>query len=132
MEQKTNLPGIFLIIIGVLSILLALVNLASGLIQGPGGNPFAQQMGMQADPSQTVGFYLGLVVVVLIFLVTSVVVILAGVKMRALQSYNLVMAGTILAMVPCCTSWGCCLFATPVGIWALIVLMDPQVKASFR
>lgn len=133
MEQKTNLPGIFLIVIGVLSILLALANLAVGLVQGPDSNPFLQSMGGSSNAqAESVGYFIGLFGACLLFLIASSIVILAGTKLRSLTNYNLAMAGTILAMIPCCTTWGCCLFATPIGIWSLVVLMDPNVKAAFR
>ena len=132
MEQKTNLPGIFLIVVGVLSILLALANLAVGLVQGPGSNPLLQQYGGSQAGAESVGYYIGLIGACLAFLTASGLVIVAGTKLRSLSNYNLAMAGTILAMIPCCTTWGCCLVGTPVGIWALVVLMDPQVKAAFR
>ena len=37
---------------------------------------------------------------------------------------------TIIAMVPCISP--CCLVGLPIGIWALVVLMKPEVKAAFR
>ena len=56
--------------------------------------------------------------------------IFASQKMRKLQSYSLVMTATILSMLPCTSS--CCCVGLPVGIWILIVLCKPEVKASFR
>ena len=40
------------------------------------------------------------------------------------------MTATILAMIPCISP--CCLLGLPVGIWSLVVLLDENVKASFR
>jgi hypothetical protein len=37
---------------------------------------------------------------------------------------------TILVMIPCLSP--CCILGIPIGIWGLIVLMDPNVKAAFR
>lgn len=36
----------------------------------------------------------------------------------------------ILAMIPCVSP--CCLLGLPLGIWALIVLLKPEVKAAFQ
>jgi hypothetical protein len=55
-------------------------------------------------------------------------VIAAGIKMRQLRRRKLVMAGTIIAMAPCSPVM---LLGVPVGIWSLIVLSNPEVKAGF-
>lgn len=52
-------------------------------------------------------------------------------RMRQLKSYGLSMASAIIAMVPC-TTYMCCLLMFPMGIWALIVLLKPEVKSAFR
>jgi len=38
------------------------------------------------------------------------------------------MAGSIVAMVPCNI---CCLLGLPFGIWALVVIVRPEVKDAF-
>ncbi|PQO45617.1 hypothetical protein C5Y93_14360 [Blastopirellula marina] len=52
---------------------------------------------------------------------------------RALQvrSYGLVMAGFILAMLPC-TSSCMCVFAIPFSIWGIVVLNDQSVISAFK
>jgi len=54
---------------------------------------------------------------------------LAAMKMRALQSWPMAVAASALAIIPCLSP--CCCIGIPVGIWALIVLFDSNVKASF-
>jgi hypothetical protein len=54
----------------------------------------------------------------------------AAIQMRRLRSYSLCMAGSIAMLVPCGTL--CCLANVGVGIWSLVVLADPTVKAQFR
>ncbi|XXF79573.1 hypothetical protein P2318_07395 [Myxococcaceae bacterium GXIMD 01537] len=56
-------------------------------------------------------------------------VFFGGLKMRQLQSRGLAMAASIVALIPC---FGCCCLGLPVGIWSLIVLSKPEVKAAFR
>ena len=63
-------------------------------------------------------------------LATSVVTLFGGIRLMALRSYGLVLAGVILGMVPCFS--GCCCVGLPIGIWALVVLMKPEVKSQFR
>jgi hypothetical protein len=50
-------------------------------------------------------------------------------RMAALQGYNLSMAAAIVALVPCLSP--CCVLTLPFGIWALVVLAKPEVKAAF-
>ena len=55
----------------------------------------------------------------------------AGMKLRSLQSPGIVYAGSILAAIPCCAG-GCCCLGLPVGIWAIVVMQDEEVKAAFE
>jgi hypothetical protein len=50
-------------------------------------------------------------------------------KMRRLENYGMAVAAAVLAMIPC---GGCCVLGLPFGIWALVVLNDPSVKAAFH
>jgi len=61
--------------------------------------------------------------------VIGVVILLGALKMKNLQSYGFAMTAAILAMIPCLSP--CCLLGFPMGIWAIAVLVDPQVKAAF-
>lgn len=66
----------------------------------------------------------------LIGLAMAFVVGFAALKMQRLESYNLALVGSILAMIPCVSP--CCLLGLPFGIWALVVLTDDRVKRAFR
>ncbi len=61
-------------------------------------------------------------------LVLDVLTIFAGWQMRQLRSWTLSMAGSIAAMLPCSV---CCILGLPMGIWAVIVLIDSEVKQRF-
>jgi hypothetical protein len=50
-------------------------------------------------------------------------------KMKKLERYGLAMTASILAMLPCSL---CCVLGLPIGIWALVVLMKPEVKSAFH
>jgi hypothetical protein len=67
---------------------------------------------------------------------TSVIgLIIAGViffgarRMQELRSWGLALTVSILAMIPCISP--CCLIGLPIGIWAIVVLVRPEVKAAF-
>lgn len=63
-------------------------------------------------------------------LAMSVVVFMGASKMKNAESYGFAMAAAIIAMVPCVSP--CCLLGLPLGIWALVVLLKPEVKAAFQ
>ena len=63
-------------------------------------------------------------------LIMSVVVFMGASKMKNAESYGFAMAAAIISMIPCVSP--CCLLGLPLGIWALVVLMKPEVKAAFQ
>jgi len=60
-------------------------------------------------------------------LVLSSVMIVAGLKMKRLEAYRLAVTGSILAIL---VSPGN-VIGLPIGIWALVVLMRPEVRAAY-
>ncbi len=61
--------------------------------------------------------------------VLDALAIVGGLYMRKLSGYKMSMIGAIVSVIPLAT--GCCLTGIPFGIWALIVLNRPDVKAAF-
>jgi hypothetical protein len=60
----------------------------------------------------------------------SAIIFWGGLKMKTLENYGLAMTASILALIPCLSP--CCVLGLPLGIWALVVLMKPEVKAAFH
>ena len=60
-------------------------------------------------------------------LVLSSVILVAGLKMKRLQTYGLAVAGAILAILVTPGN----LVGLPIGIWALVVLSQRQVREAF-
>lgn len=123
--EKTNLPGLFLAItagisIAVRVVLLGLSMLGAGVVAAQGGEDGAMAAG------QMIGGLIGNVIAIAFNAVT----LWGGLKMRNLEGYGLAMAAAIIACIPCCSP--CVILGIPFGIWALVVLNDAQVKASFR
>src|SRR5205807_7261566 len=56
----------------------------------------------------------------------GVLIIVGAQRMKNLQSHGMAMAASIVAMIPCISP--CCLLGLPFGIWALIILLKPEVK----
>ncbi len=60
--------------------------------------------------------------------VLSLAMLLGGIAMRSLGSYGLSLLGAIAGIIPV---GGCFCCAMPIGIWAVIVLANEDVKAAF-
>lgn len=131
--SKVSGPAIGLMVVGGLGVVWNLFSLGMNLLgtgltlPGMMGDQDAAQRAMQAM-SGGVGILFGV-----IGLAISALVIFGAMKMRTLTNYGLSLASAILAMVPGLTCWCCCfgLPGLPIGIWALVVLLDNNVKQSF-
>ena len=65
---------------------------------------------------------------VMLSLPIASMIAVAAYKMQRLELYGLAITGSILAMLPCHPGF---LIGLPIGIWSLVVLMRPEVKAAF-
>ena len=62
-------------------------------------------------------------------MIGNMFILIGAVNMINLSSRGLAMLGAVLAMIPVVS--GCCCLGVPVGIWALIILGDSEVKAAY-
>ena len=135
--QKTNVPGILLLIGGILNVLLALWMLINGISGMMNPQAAVQQNLQNMTPEQRrqnekvekdlgwspqeVGAKIGGVTGVgwaVIALLGGILGIMAGIKMRSLQSYGLCMFGAIYTLIPCLSPGACpCIFGMVAGIW---------------
>ena len=124
--EQVNGPAMGLIVVAILGALAQaaglIMHLAGAATRAPSQMPNAALVNMF---SGTVGIISGV-----IGLLMSAVVLLGALKMKKLESYGFAMAASIIAMVPCVSP--CCLLGLPIGIWALVVLMKPEVKSAFH
>jgi hypothetical protein len=132
--RRVATPGAGLIIVGCLGIvanvLLAMCLNALRQDRGPVERPpgmddetfKAYERGRAAAP------LLDCCLIALPTLAVYPLVIAAGIRMRQLQSRGLAIVGAILGMAPCSPV---VLLGLPVGVWSLIVLADPAVRAAF-
>ena len=128
-SQLVTGPGIFLAIIGALGFALHVLGLLSHVLgwtvartQSTGNPQWDDVMSLMAGG-------IGAAVEVLA-LGMSVLVGIGGLRMTKLQNYGLCMTASVIAMVPCFSP--CCCLGLPAGIWALVVLSKPEVKAAFE
>lgn len=59
-------------------------------------------------------------------------IVWGALQMRGLRSYPLAMAAAVLSALPCVFNSCCCVASVPVGVFAIAVLLKPQVQAAFR
>lgn len=145
-RELVNLPAIFLLVSAGLGVAMALLSLLSSLSDSDGTRTaglvmdFLQDEGLkaklreameQAQSEQSGASRLLGVGWSLVMLLANAVVAVGALKMRALQAWPLALTAALLSVVPCCFSSCCCVVAMPAGLWALFVLMKPEVKAAF-
>ncbi len=132
MEKRVQIPAILLIVTAVGTFLMGLMSLFSSTwmleVIEKLDMPEEQLEQMRAQMGEPSALSIGYTIV---FVMGSAVLIgLGAMRMKELRSYPLAMTASILAMIPCFSSC-CCVIGLPVGIWALIVLLDKDVKAAF-
>jgi len=127
--NKVKFPAIGLIVAGVLNAICGIYFVASALIQYSAG---ALNRSFSMD-SERIGFYIGFwgtaALGVLGFLVAPVI-IFGAIQMLRGRSFGLSRTAAILAVIPLTSC--CFVVGVPFGIWALVVLSQPDVKALFR
>jgi len=79
----------------------------------------------RADFAYVSVFFIGLTVVSII---PSLLIFVGALQMRRLRLYGLAMIAAIMAMLPCTAGW---FIGLPMGIWALVVLLRPDVREAF-
>lgn len=123
-ESRVSGPATGLMVVGAVGVLFGSLLLVVNLI-GIG-------MGGAAQAPDPEGIFFSGVVgggFQLLSIAIGAVIIAGAQKMKRLESHGFAMASAILAMVPCTSP--CCWLGLPFGIWALVALSDPHVKAAF-
>jgi hypothetical protein len=59
----------------------------------------------------------------------AILIIFGALQMKKMRGWGLSLTAAIVAMVPCISP--CCILGLPIGIWALVILLKPEVKAAF-
>lgn len=147
-KRKVRWPAIGLIVVGVISLGLAgyfVMTIATGSFEKDMNDQMAEeQKKLDDNPGMTdqqkkdakemqnkimdivktaaPGFAAPLVI-------AGLLVIVGGVKLMNLSGRGWPMFSAILAMIPCCVSYTC-VGGLPIGIWVLVVLSNPDVKAA--
>lgn len=120
---RVRIPGYLIMGLGSLFAFGWVVNVLLSLVG----------MGMSATKVQGMDLLSGAMgtLVTIVLVIVSLVAAFGGLQMTRLKSYPMAVTGAVLIMLPC-SGYCCCIIGLPVGIWALVVLMKPDVKAAFR
>jgi hypothetical protein len=127
-RKRLQLPATGLIIVGALNALSALVLLLGRLVSVvKGRDPVI------TDEDRRLGYMFAIIffpIVSLISLVASPIIIFGGIQMLRARRYSIALWAAVLALIPLTSV--CCIPGIPIGIWALIVLRHPEVRAAFE
>ncbi|SRR6266540_4509823 len=128
-RQRVQGPAVYLIVVSGLSVALCALYLILHLVGSTfarpqsTGNPEVDRVLELFSGGLGVAYYL-------LGIAINGFIILGSCRMLKLRNYGLCMAAGIAALVPCVTL--CCCLGLPGGIWALVVLSRPEVKAAFE
>ena len=126
-SRQVSGPAIGLLVTGVIGVFFAGIGLIMNFI-GMGISPFIRD----EIPDRYAEFWEGSLGAAssIIGILVAAFIIFASLKMRELRQYELSIAASIVAMIPCISP--CCILGLPIGIWCLVVLLRPEVKAAFQ
>ena len=120
---KVQLPAILMMVFSGIAILLSIVGILLNVLGAGIGAISGGDEAMGQVFSSGVG-----VASAVISLIFNAVVIFGALKMKNLQAYTFALILAVLFALPCSL---CCLINTPIGIWALVTLLDKDLKAAF-
>jgi len=123
-DQVTG-PAIGLMIVAILGFLGNAFSLVWRLF-------FSAIAAAQSNQPEWITFFQGTAGIItgVLGILSSILVLFGALKMKQLELYGLAMAASIIAMIPCVSP--CCLIGLPIGIWSLVILSKPEVKAAFH
>jgi len=124
-QQMVSGPAIFMMVLSIISIPLTLFGLAFSVLGDSAGffdilPPEAREQFMLQGVAGIVQYSLSLI--------AHIIILIGAIKMKSLRSYGLAMTASILSILFQC---GCCCLGIGAGIWALVILSKPEVKAMF-
>ena len=124
-QQMVSGPATFMMVLSIISIPLSLVGLAFSILGGSAGffdnlPPELREQFMLQGVAGIVQYSLSLI--------AHIIILIGAIKMKSLRSYGLAMTASILSILFQC---GCCCLGIGAGIWALVILSKPAVKAMF-
>jgi hypothetical protein len=71
-------------------------------------------------------------IIAVALLVPAVLALAGGVRMYQLRSYPLAVVGSLASAIPIMSPLTCCCVGEVVGIWCVMILLQPPVREAFR
>ena len=129
MKDEVKAPATALMIVGGMMSLTNFVALLADLILNSG---IKANLGQWGDPEagKLAMFGTFAVIIAVLGIGWGLAICYGAIKMRNHSGYALAMMASIMAVVPC-LGLICVLVSMPIGIWALVKLRNPDVRASF-
>ncbi|HWG42919.1 MAG TPA: hypothetical protein VN688_09050 [Gemmataceae bacterium] len=146
-KGRVQAPAIGLIVVGILNLFFALYMIVNAVITTvmPADKLKVQQdqiyealpPSMRDPEKKTAGEMKMQAMLInwpwtLFAIVASILPLVGGIRMLSLKSYALGLCGAIAAAIPCISVTACCGLGEGIGIWALVVLLNADVKSAFR
>jgi hypothetical protein len=128
--QAVRTPATLLMIVGGLGILGGLLGLALNLFNVGMMNMHNLPPNLPPQFGRWMEFWSGPWPSIAALLM-NVVIVLGGLSMLKLQRWDLALGACIVAILASCLSC-CCFLGLAAGIWGLVVLVKPEIKAAFH
>ena len=123
--QKVSIPATLMMILSGLAILVSIANIVLNVLGvGLGAMSGDSDVAMNQAFSGIAG-----IVAAVIAIILNAIVVFGAIKMKKLEGYTFALVSAILFTIPCSF---CCVVNTPIGIWAIVTLVNAEVKAAFR
>jgi hypothetical protein len=126
-SRQVSGPATGLLVTGILGAFFAGLGLIASIV-GMGIAPFIRE----EIPERYAEFWEGSMGAAssIVEIAVAAFIIFAALKMKELRQWELSLAASIVAMIPCISP--CCILGLPIGIWALVVLLRPEIKEAFH
>jgi hypothetical protein len=125
-QGRVMAPAVTLCVIASLGLLLSLFNVGYALMEhpvDPNANEFMRAMQEGAQGTRAA-------VIQSCFVAINILILAGAIQMMRFRTWGLALAASILAMINFGTF--CCVPGLPVGIWTLVILLTPEVRAAFE
>lgn len=125
-QGRVTAPAIALCVIASLGLLLSLFNVAYAFMEhpiDPNAPEFVQAM-QKGSQGTTAA------IIQSCFVAVNLLILSGAIQMMRFRTWGLALTASILAMVNFGTF--CCIPGLPIGIWTLVILLTPEVRAAFQ
>ena len=126
-RSRLSRPATGLLVTGIVGGVISLTSFIAGFFSSSlipyMEDEFSEKMeGMFQASYMTASSLVGILIAAFLIYVST--------KMREPSQDGLCIVASVLAMIPCVSP--CCIIGLPIGIWCLVVLTKPEIKAAFQ